>query len=70
MWIAGDAPVTKRHHITARLTVDNARSPVSHVQGARCAERHRQRQARGIWRATAQRGAIGAAEAPANFVWI
>ena len=43
---------------------------VHHVQGARCAERHRQRHARGVWRATAQRGAVGAAEAPGNFVLI
>eukprot|EP00964_Phaeocystis_antarctica_P090277 scaffold57720_cov27-Phaeocystis_antarctica.AAC.1 len=41
---------------------------VSHAQGARCAERHRQWHARGVWRAAAERGAIGAAEAPDNFV--
>eukprot|EP00964_Phaeocystis_antarctica_P002395 scaffold1237_cov67-Phaeocystis_antarctica.AAC.2 len=28
------------------------------------------RPARGVWRAAAQRGAVGAAEAPANFAWI
>ena len=42
---------------------------VGHVQGARCAELHRQRRARGVSRATAECGVIGAAEAPANFVW-
>eukprot|EP00964_Phaeocystis_antarctica_P109983 scaffold74377_cov60-Phaeocystis_antarctica.AAC.3 len=43
---------------------------VSHIQGARCAERHRRWLARGVWRAAAERGAIGAAEAPANVGWI
>ena len=41
---------------------------VSHVQGARYAERHCQWQARGEWRTTAERGAIRAGEAPANVV--
>eukprot|EP00964_Phaeocystis_antarctica_P157018 scaffold126997_cov38-Phaeocystis_antarctica.AAC.1 len=40
---------------------------VSHAQGARCAERYRQWHARGVWRAAAERGVIGAAKAPANF---
>eukprot|EP00964_Phaeocystis_antarctica_P037198 scaffold21248_cov68-Phaeocystis_antarctica.AAC.2 len=43
---------------------------VSHDQGARCAERHRQWYARGVWRTAAERGVIGAAEAPANVAWI
>eukprot|EP00964_Phaeocystis_antarctica_P041317 scaffold23627_cov60-Phaeocystis_antarctica.AAC.1 len=41
---------------------------VSHFQGAHCARRHCQWHARGVWRAAAERGAIGAAEAPANFI--
>jgi hypothetical protein len=42
---------------------------VSHVQGARCAERHLKWHARGVWRAAPERGAVGAAEAPANFLF-
>ena len=44
--------------------------PGSHVQGARGAKDHHQWHARGVRRAAAERGAIGAGEAPANAVWI
>ena len=42
---------------------------VSHDQGACCAELNHQWRAQGVWRAAAERGAIGAVQDPAHFEW-
>ena len=43
-----------------------ARLLTSLYDGTRCAEHHRQWLARAVWSTAAERGAIGAAEAPGN----